>query len=202
MIQWILASLVCIAPLKAEITILAISGSTREGSYNKKLVAEAARIAREKGAIVNVVDLKDYPMPLYDEDLEAASGMPTQAKRLRQLMIESDAVIISSPEYNHSIPGVLKNALDWCSKDEEGKFSYEPFDGKKFAIMSASPGKKGGAKGLAHLRDIIADLRGTVLEAQVSVGKANAAFDSKGRLVDSDLTTRLDHEISYLFSGE
>src|SRR5262245_61507584 len=112
MLKWILmAMLVLAGPLAAETKILAFAGSTRKDSYNKKLVKEAAQIARKCGANVTVVDLKDYPIPLYDGDLEKDEGMPENAKRIRKMMIESDAILIASPEYNGSLPAVLKNVI-------------------------------------------------------------------------------------------
>jgi len=145
------------------------------------LVQEAAVVAEQMGAKVTVVHLSDYPMPFYDADLEQKEGMPKNAKRLRQLMIESDAVIIASPEYNHSISGVLKNALDWISRGEDGDSSFAASKGKVFALMSASPGRKGGKKALVHLRDIIEDLKGTIIEEQVSISHAYKYFGEKER---------------------
>lgn len=199
-VQLFLAFLLCALPLAAQEKILALSGSTRTDSYNKKLVQEAAEIARKKGAQVTLIDLRDYPMPFYDADLEKTEGMPPNAQKFRQMMIESNGLIISSPEYNHSMPAVLKNALDWASRDEKGSGSKEAFRGKKFALMSASPGKKGGAKGLTHLQDIIEDLGGILVPIQVSVGQAQHAFSSNGGLKDPALVKQLEEEISELLA--
>lgn len=173
--------------LSAETKVLAFAGSTRAGSFNKQLIADASEIARELGASVTFIDLKDYPMPFYDADLEAEQGMPSNAKRFRNLLIEHQVVLIASPQYNASIPAVLKNALDWASRSEQATGSKEAFKGKKFAIMSASPGAKGGARGLIHLRTILEDVGATVLQAQVSVPNANNAFDADGKLKDAKL---------------
>lgn len=156
----------------ANVKVLAFAGSTRDGSFNKKLVQEAAKMAKELKAEVTVIDLKDFPMPFYDADLEIKEGLPQNAKKLRDLMIAHDAVIIASPQYNASIPAVLKNALDWASRNEEGRGSKEAFKGKKFAIMSTSPSVKGGARGLTHLRAVIEDCGGQVIQDQVSIGQA------------------------------
>lgn len=163
------------APLTifAQLKVLAFAGSTRADSYNKKLVHEAAAKAREMGAHVTVIDLKDYPMPLYDADLEAKEGMPEHAKKLRQLMVTHEAMIIASPEYNASIPAVLKNAIDWTSRTEDGKFSKAPYQGKKIAIMSATPGKKGGIRALSHLRTVLKDVGGIVVPTQVEVARVH-----------------------------
>lgn len=187
------------APLTvmAQMKVLALAGSTRAGSYNKQLVREAAKIAQEMGAEVTIIDLKDYPMPFYDADLEK-EGMPQNAKRFRDRIMNSDAVIISSPQYNASIPAVLKNALDWASRDEDGQESDAAFKGKKIVIMSASPGKKGGAKGLVHLRAVLKDCGGEVLEKQVSIPCADQAFDEAGSLKESSLKQQLEQAVFQL----
>lgn len=160
--------------------ILAFAGSTRTDSYNKRLAGDAAELARQLGATVTLIDLKDYPMPLYDADLEI-QGMPDHAKRLRTLMIESDAILIASPEYNSSIPAVLKNALDWASRNETGGPSREAYQGKRFALMSASPGKFGGSRGLVHLSRIIEALGGEIVPTQVSIPEAHHYFSVSAR---------------------
>jgi chromate reductase, NAD(P)H dehydrogenase (quinone) len=171
--------LLFVFPLVAELKVTAFSGSLRNGSYNKKLMQQAVNFAEEMGATVTVVDLKDYPMPFYDADLEASQGMPKMAKKFRDLLVASDAIIISTPEYNGSISAVLKNAIDWASRSVEGGGSYEAFQGKKFAIMSASPGKRGGIRGLGHLRFILEDLGGEVIDKQVSFASVSDGFAKK-----------------------
>lgn len=156
----------------ANSNVLVFSGRTRTESVNKKLAQEAATVARELGARVSVIDLKDYPIPFYDGDLEANEGMPENAKKLRNLMINSQAIIIVSPEYNGTLSAVLKNTIDWASRSEEGGSSRAAFAGKKFAIMSASPGKGGGARGLTHLRTIIENIGGKVVGKQVALPNA------------------------------
>ncbi len=170
------------ATLKAEIKILAFAGSTRENSVNKKLISEAAKITCQMEVNVTVIDLKDYPFPFYDADLEAKEGMPTKVKQLRQLLIQNDVILIASPEYNGSLSAVLKNTIDWASRSEAGGSSREAFKGKTFAIMSASPGPLGGALGLVHLRTIIENIGGRVISQQVVVPDAYNAFDEQGRL--------------------
>lgn len=170
-----------ITSLTAEMKILAFSGSTRAESYNQQLIQEAASLARQMGATVTVIQLKDYPMPFYDGDLESNEGMPKNARLLRKLMIESDAILIASPEYNHSISGVLKNALDWVSRGENGDASYDACKDKPIVIMSASPGKKGGINGLQHLRAVLKDIGGKVLDQQVTIPRAHQYFSEKTR---------------------
>ena len=159
-----------------EVKVLAFAGSTRTDSYNQKLVDEAAKMAEQLGAKVTVIYLKDFPLPFYDADLESKEGMPENARQLRKLMIESDAIIIASPEYNRSVSAVLKNALDWASRDEDGGGSYTAFRGKVFALMSASPGKKGGKRGLEHLRTIIEDVKGEIVSQEVTIPRAHEYF--------------------------
>ncbi|WP_079978238.1 NADPH-dependent FMN reductase [Parachlamydia acanthamoebae] len=168
--------------LSAETKVLAFSGSTRTDSINKKLVTEAGNLAKQLGATVTFIDLKDYPMPFYDGDIEKEQGMPNDAKRLRQLLIQNQVIFIASPEYNGSLSAVLKNALDWASRSEDGGSSRDAFKGKKFVLMSASPGQGGGTRGLAHLRSIIEGIGGTVISQQFVVPNALEAFDSQGKL--------------------
>lgn len=193
MCKWIIAFCVLVlsTTLHAEIKVLAFAGSTRKDSTNKKLIAEAARLAKQEGASVTLVDLKDYPIPFYDADLEAKDGMPPKAKHLRQLMIQSDVIMIASPEYNGSLSAVLKNAIDWISRDEEGKPSRTAFKDKKFVLMSASPGAGGGSRGLAHLRSIIENVGGVVIPQTVVIPDAYKAFDVDGHLQDPKLKSEL-----------
>lgn len=188
--------------LLADQRVLALSGSTRADSYNKKLLLHAADIAKQMGATVTVIDLKDYPMPFYDGDLEEKNGLPEKSKKLRELMKNSDAIIIASPEYNASIPAVLKNTLDWASRGEKGGYSPDAFQGKKFAIMSTSPGQGGGARALVHLKQIIENVGGKVVSIQVSVKQAHTAFDENGTLLNPAIKKELREEIQELLANE
>ncbi len=191
----ILIFLACSSALLADLNVLVFAGSTRSDSYNKRLAAEAAQIVEELGGQATVIDLKDYAMPFYNADLEK-KGMPKNAKKLQELMVASDAIVIASPEYNASVPGVLKNALDWASR-QNGAASRSAFKGKKFAIMSASPGRLGGARALAHLRVIIEDIGGKVVQKQVAVPNAIQVFSENDL---SSLQQRLREELEQLFS--
>lgn len=166
--------------------ILAFAGSTRTHSYNKKLVAIGAEGARAAGANVKVVDLREYPMPIFDQDDEAASGKPDEAKALKKLMIAHDAFLIASPEYNSSITAALKNAIDWTSRPDEGDPAgvLAAYTGKVVTLMSASPGALGGLRGLVHVRAILGNLGCIVLPDQVAVPSAHEAFSEDGLLVD------------------
>lgn len=165
-------------------SILALAGSTRRDSYNKRLLPIAARAAEAAGAQVTVIDLKHYPMPLFDEDLEAASGLPEAALALKQRMREHDALLIASPEYNSSITAVLKNTIDWVSRSQPGEPSLVAFQGKVAALLSASPGGLGGLRGLVHLRSILGSIGIIVLPDQVAISRAFEAFDAEGALKD------------------
>ena len=166
--------------------ILAMAGSLRKDSYNKKLVKIAAEGARAAGAEVTVIDLKEFPLPVYDGDIEAAQGLPENAKKLKKIFLEHQGLLISSPEYNSSIPGGFKNAIDWVSRPETKE---EPalacFDKKIAVLLSASPGALGGLRALVPLRMMLENIRVTVLPAQIAVSKAHEAFDEAGALKDA-----------------
>jgi chromate reductase, NAD(P)H dehydrogenase (quinone) len=164
--------------------ILAFASSTRRESFNKKLVAIAAQGAREAGAEVTLIDLKDFPLPLFDQDLEAEQGMPENGKKLKKLFIDHDGLLIASPEYNSSFPAVLKNAIDWVSRPAPGEPSLVAFRGKVATLMSASPGALGGLRGLVHVRSILGNIGVIVLPNQIAVAKAHEAFQPDGSLVD------------------
>lgn len=164
--------------------ILALAGSLRQGSFNKKLVALAAHGARQVGARVTLLDLGDFPLPLFDQDLEAAQGMPEPGARLKQQFLDHDGLLIASPEYNSSITAALKNALDWVSRSAPGEPPLAAFRGKVAALMSASPGALGGLRGLVHLRSILGNIGVIVLPDQVAVPQAHEAFQADGTLKD------------------
>ncbi len=166
--------------------ILAFGGSLRAASYNQKLAALAARGAKEAGAEVTLIQLRDFPMPLYDQDLEDASGMPEAAAKLKALFAEHDGLIIASPEYNRGISAALKNAIDWVSRAtsaDEAPLSV--LSGKTAAILAASPGGYGGSRGLAQLRTFFENISVTVLPEQVAVPKVHELMDETGALSDA-----------------
>jgi chromate reductase, NAD(P)H dehydrogenase (quinone) len=164
--------------------ILALAGSARKDSFNRKLVQVAAEGARSAGADVTVLNLKDYPLPFFDEDLEREEGTPENASKLKQLFLEHDGLLISSPEYNSSIAPLLKNAIDWVSRPAEGEPRLAAYQGKVAAIMAASPGALGGLRGLVHVRSILSSIGVIVLPDQVAIPNAYEAFDDTGRLKD------------------
>ncbi|WP_026097834.1 NADPH-dependent FMN reductase [Baaleninema simplex] len=164
--------------------ILAFAGSARDGSFNKKLVKIAASGAEAAGAKVTYLDFRELPLPLYDEDLEAKSGIPDNAMQLKALMKSHQGFLISCPEYNSSITPLLKNAIDWASRSEPGEppLALTCFRGKAAAIMSVSPGGFGGMRGLVHVRDILGNIGVLVLPGEKSISNAYEAFDESDRL--------------------
>lgn len=169
--------------------ILAFAGSTRAESYNKKLVKIAAEGARAAGAHVTYLDLRDLPLPLFDEDLEAREGMPAHGRKLKDLLMAHDGFLISAPEYNSSISGVLKNAIDWASRREANEEPLVCFKGKVACLMSASPGALGGLRGLVHVRAILGNIGVLVLPDQWAISKADEAFRPDGSLADEKKQT-------------
>ncbi len=167
------------------VRILAFSGSLRRASFNSALVKIAAQGAKAAGAEVTLVELRDFPMPLFDQDLEQASGMPEHAKRFKDLMISHQGLLIASPEYNSSVTAVLKNAIDWASRPAPGEPSLAAFTGKTAALCAASPGALGGLRGLVTLRSILGNLGVVLLPQQVAVMKAGEAIGPDGALKDA-----------------
>ncbi|MCZ6735099.1 MAG: NAD(P)H-dependent oxidoreductase [Planctomycetota bacterium] len=170
--------------MSAEPKILAFAGSLRQESYNKKLMRIAAAAARRAGADVTELDLGEYPLPVYDGDLEADAGLPENARKLKALMKAHGGFLIASPEYNSSISGTLKNAIDWTSRPEPDEPPLVCFRGKTAAIMSASPGALGGLRGLVHLRAILGNIGVLVLPDQKAISSAAEAFAENGSLKD------------------
>jgi chromate reductase len=164
--------------------ILAFAGATRAQSWNKKLIRVAAESARGAGGEVTLIDLRDLPMPLYDGDLEAADGLPANARTLKQMMVEHHGFLLSCPEYNSSITAVLKNAIDWVSRPQPNEPPAPAFRGKAAALLAASPGNLGGIRGLFAVRQILSVLGTLVLPTQFGLARAAEAFDPDGRLKD------------------
>ncbi|XOV78478.1 MAG: NADPH-dependent FMN reductase [Aestuariibacter sp.] len=163
--------------------ILAFAGSTRKDSYNKKLAKVAADAAVEAGAEVTFIDLADYSMPIFCEDLEAASGMPEKARAFKEMLMSHDGFLISSPEYNSSYPAVLKNAIDWASRMEDGEKPLQAFKGKVAGIMAASPGALGGLRCLVTLRMLLGNIGVHVIPNQKAVSKAHEQFAEDGSMI-------------------
>ena len=179
--------------MSATCRILALAGSTRKDSYNKRLVRVAARAAEAAGAEVGAIDLRDFPLPLFDEDLERDEGPPETATRLKSLMVGHDGFLIASPEYNSSISAVLKNAIDWASRPAPGEPPLVAFRGKAATLLSASPGALGGLRGLVHLRSILGNIGVIVLPDQIAVPRAFEAFQEDGTLKDPKQQTAVEN---------
>lgn len=157
------------------------------------LVKIAATGARLAGTEVTYVDLRDLPMPLFDEDLEANEGLPENARKFKELMIAHQGLLIASPEYNSSITAVLKNAIDWASRPQPGEPGLVAFNGKVAAIMSASPGGLGGLRGLAILRSLLENINVMVIPDQKAISKAFEAFNPDGTLKDANQQEAVQH---------
>lgn len=165
--------------------IVAFAGSLRAGSFNRQLLAIAVDAARAAGAEVTVVELRELALPLFDQDLEDASGLPEGARKLKTLLRESAGFLIASPEYNSSVTGALKNAIDWASRAEsDDEPPLVAFKGKVAAVMAASPGALGGLRGLVTLRSILGNIGVLVLPDQVTISTAHEAFSEDGALKD------------------
>ncbi len=169
--------------------ILAFAGSARTGSLNRRLIRIAADGARAAGAEVTLLELREVPLPLYDGDLEAADGLPVNARKLKELFLAHHGLLIAAPEYNSSITPLLKNTIDWVSRSAPGEASLACFDGKVAGLLSASPGSLGGLRGLVALRLCLSNIRVLVLPDQVAVPGANEAFADDGRLKDEKRQT-------------
>ena len=167
--------------------ILVFAGSTRAGSHNVKLAALAAKELTLIDADVTRISLADYPLPIYDGDLEAKAGPPAHALKLKQMIMAHHGVFIASPEYSASVTPLLKNAIDWVSRvRERGDPTYAAFKGRVFAIASASPQKAGGLRSLMALRQILELGCGAlVIPEQVAIPQADHAFDDMDNIVDT-----------------
>lgn len=165
--------------------ILAFAGSARGASFNKRLIAIAVAGAKAAGAEATLVDLRDYPLPLFDQDLEASTGVPENARKLQRLMLAHQGLMISAPEYNSSITPLLKNTIDWLSRPSPDAGPLACFIGKTAILMSASPGALGGLRGLVHVRSILGNIQVLVLPDQIAVSKAHEAFQDDGSLKDA-----------------
>jgi NAD(P)H-dependent FMN reductase len=163
-----------------------MAGSAREGSFNKRLARLAHDVAEANGIAATWADIGDYPMPIYDGDLEAREGPPENARKLKALLGVHAGVFIACPEYNASITPLLKNTLDWISRArEEGEAPLAVYKTRVFALGSASPGALGGMRSLIAVRQTLElGLGALVLPDQIAVPRANDAFGEDGHLKD------------------
>ena len=171
--------------MPAKPRILAFSGSLREDSFNQKVVNIAADGARKAGADVTVIQLRELPLPVYDGDLEADSGLPENARTIKDLMKAHQGFLIASPENNSTLSAALKNAIDWASRPDGDETPLVCFKDKTAVLMAASPGALGGLRGLNHLRSILTSIGVLVLPEQKAIPKIHEAMDGNGALTDA-----------------
>jgi NAD(P)H-dependent FMN reductase len=179
--------------------ILVFAGSTRTGSFNRKLVRAATESLENAGLEVTLAELGEYPMPIYDGDLETAQGLPEGARKFKDLLATHDGFLLASPEYNGFFPAVVKNLIDWVSRPQRGEKPGAALRGKVAALASASPAPSGGVRGLRSLRELLGNLAVTVIPEQVTIPKAFEAFDAEGRLArreDKEALDRLAADLS------
>ena len=167
------------------VKILAFAGSLRRDSFNKKALKIAADGARAAGAEVTILDLRELEMPIYDGDLERDKGLPDGARRFKAALAAHQAILVASPEYNSSISGALKNAIDWATRTDKGGGSTENFQGKVAGILAASPGALGGLRGLVALRSILGNIGVIVIPEQHALVKAHEVIAADGTIADA-----------------
>lgn len=188
--------------------ILVFAGSTRSGAYSGKTADVAQKELALQGAEVTRISLADYPLPFMDQDLEAEKGVPENAIKLARLFVAHDGILIATPEYNGSLPPLLKNAIDWISRvREHGEDRLQPLRAKVVAICSSSNGHFAGIRSASHLRQILAHIQMDVIAPQLSVPNAAEAFDEDGAFIPERLGKTMHHvcaaliERAWLSSG-
>ena len=176
------------------LNVLIFAASLRADSLNRQLVTLAAEVAQQAGATVELASMREFDVPSYDGDIEKSDGIPKGAHELRRRLIACDAFIVASPEYNGSMPGLLKNLIDWTSR-----FRPQPFDGKQGLLMSASPSMNGGNRGLWALRMPLEHLGARVYPDMFSLAQAHKAL-SNGDIADAALRARFDKNLQAFLS--
>jgi chromate reductase, NAD(P)H dehydrogenase (quinone) len=163
--------------------ILVVPGSLRTGSLNARLAAAAAYEFAQAGAEVTRISLADFPLPIYDGDLQTRSGVPKNAVNLKRLIGAHDGVLIVTPEYNSSVPPLVKNTIDWVTRVQDAHEGRgQVFRERAFAIAAASDSRIGGSRSLSALRLILAACHATVIPNQVALSFAAEAYDDRDRL--------------------
>jgi len=180
--------------------ILVIPGSTRTGSHNVRLAALAEKELTLLDADVTRISLQDYPLPIYEADLDDRSGQPSAAVQLKHMIVAHHGVFIASPEYSASVTPLLKNAIDWVSRvRERGDPTYAAFKNRVFAVASASPGRAGGLRSLMALRQILELGCGALMiPEQVAIPNAEQAFDAMDNIIDTGTANLLRAELARL----
>ena len=163
--------------------ILVFAGSARKTSWNKRLARAAAAVIDQTGGAATFIDLADYPMPIYDGDIEQDGGLPDNARKLKKLFLDHDGLLIACPEYNGSITPLLKNTIDWVSRPEtKDEPSLACYRGKVVGLVATSPGGLGGMRGLVIVRSLLGNIGCLVLSEQKAFPKAFELFDEDGKL--------------------
>ena len=176
--------------------LLVFAGSLRAASLNKKLAMLAAAGARQAGAEVTHIDLRDYPLPIYDGDLEAASGIPANARALKDLFIAHQGFLIACPEYNAGVTAVLKNTIDWVSRQDGKESGTVPYEGKVVGLMGATPGQFATLRSQEAVRNSLMNLGCLVMPKRLALARAHEAFDDAGDLKDAVARVTLDAVIA------
>lgn len=172
--------------------LLVLCGSLRTQSLNRLAVNVAAKAAESAGATIDHTDAKDLDIPLYDQDLEDASGIPEKALALRDRMKAADGFLVACPEYNGTLSGAMKNAIDWATRPCDGDKPLECFKGKTAGLIAASPGKLGGIRGLPETRRILAGIGVHVLAGDFALSNAHEVFDTSGACTDDAARSGLE----------
>ncbi len=173
------------------VSFLVFSASLRADSLNTRLARLAVEVIQKQGGTVDHASMRDFDVPSYDADVERSEGIPVGAEELRRRLEASDAFVIASPEYNASMPGLLKNAVDWVSRS-----SPQPFHERHGLLLSASPSMAGGNRGLWALRVPFEHLGARIFPDMFSLAQAHAAFDDSGRIADPRLQERFDGTVA------
>jgi chromate reductase, NAD(P)H dehydrogenase (quinone) len=175
---------------RCQVRVLVFAASLRRASLNARLASLAAMVVEEQGGVPDRATMAEFECPSYDNDVERDEGIPANATRLRQRLEAADAYIIASPEYNASMPGCLKNAIDWVSRARP-----QPFNGRQGMLVSASPSMAGGNRGLWSLRIPLEHLGSRVYPDMFSLAQAHEAFDPSGRIANPTLQERFNSSI-------
>jgi NAD(P)H-dependent FMN reductase len=175
---------------RCSVRLLVFGASLREGSMNDRLASLAAIVAEQKGATIERATMADFECPPYDLDAEISIGLPAGAQALHDKLNTVDGFMIASPEYNASMPGILKNTIDWVSR-----FRPQPFNGKQAFLMAASPSMTGGKVGLWALRQPLEHLGARTYPDMFALAQAHHAFDDNGRIADARLQSWLEMTI-------
>ncbi len=178
-------------PRPGPVRLLVFSASLRADSFNTRLALLARAVAERHGAVVDFATMREFDGPSYDQDLEARDGIPPGSRELNRRVEATDAFVIASPEYNASIPGHLKNAIDWVSRVRP-----QPFNARHGLLMSASPSMAGGNRGLWSLRVPLEHLGSRVFPHMFSLAQAHQAFTDTGTLVDQKLVVRFEQNLA------